>query len=59
MRYKIRVKKTAETVLEIEARTKREATSRAITAAMHSSVLWEQHHFKPVILQTWKEGRNR
>jgi len=59
MRYKIKVKKTAETVVEVEARTKREATSRALMIAMHGSVDWHHHHFKPVILQTRKEGGKR
>ena len=57
--YTIKVKKTAEAVIEVEARTSREATARALKEASHGSVLWERHHFKPVILQARREGGRR
>ncbi len=59
MKYTIKVKKTAEAVIEVEARTSREATARALKEASHGSVLWERHHFKPVILQARREGGRR
>ena len=59
MKYLIKVKKTAEAHVEVDARTSREATALALKEVNHGSVLWDHQHYKPVILQTRREGKKR
>ena len=59
MRYTVKIKKTAEAVIEVDARTSREATARALKKVNYGSVEWERQHYKPVILQTRRECGRR
>ncbi len=59
MRYTVKIKKTAEAVIEVDARTSREATALALKEVNYGSVLWEHQHYKPVILSTRKENNRR
>ena len=54
MKYQVKVLKTTETVIEVAARSRREAISRALKEAAHGSVVWERQHYKPIILHTRK-----
>lgn len=57
MRYLVLVKKTSETRIEVEARSRREATALALKEATHGSVRWERSRHKPIIIETRKSKR--
>ena len=57
MKYLIKVKKTAESFIEVEARSRREATAQALKEAAHGSVRWVRTHHKPIIIETRRNRR--
>lgn len=59
MKYLVKVKKTSEAFIEVDARSQREATALALKEANHGSVLWGYQHCKPIIIHTRKAGRKQ